>query len=140
MPVDNNAFQKNANTSLVANIIWKKKRSIIKEWALLGFSYNLLQNEKLDIENVWLCNPPRQIYEDVKRNYASDINEHTYEYPLFSDESLKQISDDYSKNVVGQTDIVNRILPEKVKKEFILVLVYNYGLNIKIEYILLALF
>ena len=39
----------------------------IQEWALMGFSNNVLENLQLKIDNVWLCNPPLSIYDDIKR-------------------------------------------------------------------------
>ena len=39
----------------------------IKEWALLGFSNNVLCHSKLEIKNLWLCNPPQKIYKDIIR-------------------------------------------------------------------------
>ena len=41
----------------------------IREWALLGFSNNILRHLKVEIQNLWLCNPPAKIYEDIKNNY-----------------------------------------------------------------------
>lgn len=40
----------------------------IREWALLGFSNNILRHLKVQIKNLWLCNPPTKIYEDIKKN------------------------------------------------------------------------
>ena len=41
----------------------------MREWALLGFSNNVLRNLKVNVKNLWLCNPPIKIYEDVVKNY-----------------------------------------------------------------------
>ena len=45
----------------------------IREWALLGFSNNILRHLKVQIKNLWLCNPPTKIYEDIKKNYDLSI-------------------------------------------------------------------
>lgn len=49
----------------------------VREWALLGFSNNILRNEKVVIKNLWLCNPPTNIYKDIIKNCKSElISEH----------------------------------------------------------------
>lgn len=35
----------------------------VMEWAILGFSNNILRHSKVEIHNLWLCNPPDKIYE-----------------------------------------------------------------------------
>lgn len=45
----------------------------VREWALLGFSNNVLRNLKVNVKNLWLCNPPIKIYEDIVKNYDKDI-------------------------------------------------------------------
>ena len=45
----------------------------MREWAILGFTNNILENLKVTVNNVWLSNPPKKIYEDICRNYDDDI-------------------------------------------------------------------
>ena len=45
----------------------------VREWALLGFSNNILRNLKVYVKNLWLCNPPIKIYEDIVKNYNKEI-------------------------------------------------------------------
>ena len=45
----------------------------VKEWALLGFSNNILRNLKVTIKNLWLCNPPVKIYKDIVKNFDKKI-------------------------------------------------------------------
>lgn len=45
----------------------------IREWALLGFSNNILRHLKVEIKNLWLCNPPTKIYEDIKRIMIKEL-------------------------------------------------------------------
>ena len=37
----------------------------LREWALLGFTKNILENLKVEIKHVWLNNPPQKIYDDI---------------------------------------------------------------------------
>lgn len=82
------------------------------EWVILGFSNNILENPKLAIKNVWMCNPPQQILEDVKRTYSgSRIKEHHMDYPPVTEESLQKIVIEYPNTIIGQPHIVKSILP-----------------------------
>ncbi len=45
----------------------------IREWAILGFSNNILRHPKVDITNLWLCNPPDKIYQDIVKNFDENI-------------------------------------------------------------------
>ena len=83
----------------------------MKEWAILGFTNNILHNLKVTIKNVWLSNPPKKIYEDVRHNYGDDIiTEHQTNYPPVTLESLKAIADGFNEAVIGQSQVVNQIL------------------------------
>ena len=83
----------------------------MKEWAILGFTNNILQNLKVTIQNVWLSNPPMKIYEDILRNYSKDmINEHHTKYPPITIENLKTIADGFNEAVVGQPQVIRQIL------------------------------
>ena len=84
----------------------------MKEWALMGFCNNILENLKLNVKNVWMCNPPQSIYEDIVRTYPKEkIIEHHTTYADVTEESLKKIANEYSENVVGQPHIIKSILP-----------------------------
>lgn len=81
----------------------------IKEWALLGFSSNIIQNKKVVIQNMWLNNPPLKIYEDIKKIYSS-ITECAYtEYPQMSIEKIKEMVDGYGEKVIGQKSVMVQI-------------------------------
>ena len=83
----------------------------MKEWAILGFTNNILQNLKVRIKNVWLSNPPTKIYEDILRNYNKDIiEEHHTDYPPITIENLKTIADGFNEAVIGQTQVISQIL------------------------------
>lgn len=73
----------------------------IQEWALMGFSNNVLENLQLKIDNVWLCNPPLSIYDDIKRTYGSIIKEHNTSYPEITEDALLKIATGYSSAVIG---------------------------------------
>ncbi|MFR6272584.1 AAA family ATPase [Blautia sp.] len=83
----------------------------MKEWAILGFTNNILQNLKVTIKNVWLSNPPKKIYEDICRNYGKEIiTEHHTDYPPVTIENLKTIADGFNEAVIGQSQVISQIL------------------------------
>lgn len=83
----------------------------MREWAILGFTNNILKNLKVTVNNVWLSNPPKKIYEDICRNYDDDIiTEHQTHYPPITLENLKKIADGFNEAVIGQSQVVNKIL------------------------------
>lgn len=84
----------------------------IKEWAILGFSNNILLHLKVDIKNIWLCNPPDKIYRDIKKTFDdSIIEEHKSEYKEISVKDMKNIADGYNDSVIGQPHVVKQVLP-----------------------------
>lgn len=83
----------------------------LNEWALLGFSNNVLENPKVDVRNVWLSNPPLKIYEDIKRYYSSNqIKEHYPEHSSISIDVMKQLASGYDGVVVGQNHVIQQVL------------------------------
>ena len=84
----------------------------IKEWAILGFSNNILLHLKVDIKNIWLCNPPDKIYRDITKTFDdSIIEEHKSENKEISVEDMKNIAYGYNDAVIGQPNVVKQILP-----------------------------
>lgn len=83
----------------------------MREWAILGFTNNILENLKVTVNNVWISNPPKKIYEDICRNYDDDIiTEHQTDYPPITLENLKKIANGFNEAVIGQSQVVNKIL------------------------------
>ena len=83
----------------------------MREWAILGFTNNILENLKVTVNNVWLSNPPKKIYEDICRNYDDDIiTEHQTDYPPITLENLKKIANGFNEAGIGQSQVVNKIL------------------------------
>lgn len=83
----------------------------IKEWALLGFSNNILENLKVKIANLWICNPPKKIYEDIINNYDNDIiQEHKTEYPEITMDHMKKMSEGFENVVIGQSHVMRLAL------------------------------
>lgn len=83
----------------------------IKEWALLGFSNNILQSSKEEISNLWLCNPPIKIYDDIVRNYNREIiNEHKTIYPIITIENMRKMAEDFNETVIGQPNVIKQSL------------------------------
>lgn len=83
----------------------------IREWALLGFSNNILRHLKVKIKNLWLCNPPIKIYEDVIKNYDKKIiNEHRTQYPQITVDSMQKMADNFDEAVIGQSHVIKKSL------------------------------
>lgn len=91
-------------------IIYTDDYGAMKEWALLGFSNNVLEHQRVKIHNIWLNNPPEKIYADVSRMYPDIISEKKAEYPNISTDSLKEIFLHYKDAVIGQDNVVIQIL------------------------------
>lgn len=83
----------------------------VREWALLGFSNNILRNLKVDIKNLWLCNPPTKIYEDVVKNYDKEIiTEHRTQHPEITLEDMRKMFEGFNDAVIGQPHVMKRTL------------------------------
>ncbi len=83
----------------------------INEWAMLGFTNNILQNLRVDIHNLWLCNPPKQIYQDIRRNFSEEtIDEHPAIYPEIELDALKKMATDFDSHVIGQSHVIKTAL------------------------------
>lgn len=83
----------------------------VREWALLGFSNNVLRHLKVDIKKLWLCNPPTKIYEDVIRNFDKDIIfEHRTKYPAISIEDMQKMASGFNEAVIGQPHVMRQAL------------------------------
>ena len=83
----------------------------INEWAILGFTNNILRNLRVNIKNLWLCNPPMQIYQDLLRNYKNVIIKETpTQYPDIEISSLKKMADEFNDNVIGQPHVIRTAL------------------------------
>ena len=83
----------------------------LKEWALLGFSKNILQNQKVDVKNLWICNPPTKIHEDILRNYDRKIivenRAQNYEITI---NDMKKMSIEFNDKVIGQPHVMEKVL------------------------------
>lgn len=83
----------------------------IREWALLGFSNNILRHLKVQIKNLWLCNPPTKIYEDIKKNYDKEIiTEHRTHYPDVTIDDMRKMADGFNEMVIGQPHVMKQAL------------------------------
>jgi len=83
----------------------------IREWALLSFSNNMLGNNKVNIKNVWMNNPPKKIYDDVIRNYPKNIiRELQSTYQSVSIEMLKEMAANFDSEVMGQDSVIKNLL------------------------------
>lgn len=84
----------------------------VSEWALLGFSNSILKNHKVEIENLYLSNPPTKIYEDIKKSYNEGIIcEIKVEHIPIIEEDIKYFVDEYNSVILGQKDVPKLIAP-----------------------------
>ena len=83
----------------------------IREWALLGFSNNILRHLKVEIQNLWLCNPLAKIYEDIKNNYDKGIiTEHRTQYSDITIDDMRKMADGFNETVIGQPHVMRQTL------------------------------
>ena len=83
----------------------------MSEWALLGFSNNVLKNNKIDVENIWLNNPPLRLYTDIKRTFPNEIiAEKEPDYKNLDIKNLKNIAEGYNSYVIGQNNVIIKLL------------------------------
>lgn len=83
----------------------------IREWAILGFSNNILHHPKVDITNLWLCNPPDKIYQDIVKNFDENIiKEHKPKYAAITFADMKKMADNYNNTVIGQPNVMKNTL------------------------------
>lgn len=101
----------NAKPMEVENLlIYTDDYGALREWALLGFTKNVLENLKVQIENIWLNNPPQPIYDDILRNNPGEIvQEHHRSYPELTDDSLRKMVTTFTKNIVGQDHVMKHV-------------------------------
>lgn len=91
-------------------LIYTDDYGALREWALLGFTKNVLENLKVHIENIWLNNPPRPIYDDILRNNPEEIvKEHHRSYPELTDDSLRKMVSTFTKSIVGQDHVMKHV-------------------------------
>lgn len=77
----------------------------------MGFIMNILRNLKVDIKNLWLCNPPIKIYEDVVKNYDKEIiQEHKTLYPEITIADMRKMSEGFDEAVIGQAHVMKQSL------------------------------
>lgn len=109
----------------------------ITESALLGFCKNILENTKFEISNIWLCNPPQKVYDDIRLNYDKSIIEETKnKYKKITVKTLQKIAKNFSNEIIGQSHVIANILPSiysltiyKDKKPAALLFVGGSGLG-----------
>lgn len=82
----------------------------IKEWAILGVSNNIFENQRICIDNLYLNNPPKKFYDDVKKTYSDIIQESSSDRQSLNIDILKDIASDYSSAIIGQPKVLNKLL------------------------------
>lgn len=92
-------------------IIYTDDYGGIKEWAILGISNNVFENPRVDIKNIYMNNPPKKLYEDIKRSYSDIIDECKSDRTTLDIEMLKTIANNYNDHIIGQPNVLRKILP-----------------------------
>ena len=66
---------------------------------------------KVKIKNLWLCNPPTKIYEDVLKNYDKKIiTEHRTQYPAVTIDNMRDLAEGFNEAVIGQPHVMKQAL------------------------------
>ena len=82
----------------------------IKEWAMLSFSSSILKDFRLDIKNVWMNNPPKKIYEDVKKHFPEQTADHSEDRKTVDLEVIKNVAAHFEERIIGQDAVKNKML------------------------------
>lgn len=91
-------------------LIFTDDYGALREWALLGFTKNVLENLKVQINNIWLNNPPQPIYDDILRNNPQEIiKEHHRSYTELTDDSIREMVSTYDENIIGQDHVMKHV-------------------------------
>lgn len=91
-------------------VLYTDDYGAIKEWALIGFSNNILDNDRVIINNLYMNNPPSKIYEDVSKKYKDIVKVKTSIFDSISLEKIKKIADDFNDYVIGQDNVIKQVL------------------------------
>ena len=78
----------------------------VREHVILNFA-NFLA--KMDVKNIYLHNPPRQISEQIKRLFPNTIVE-AQEYKSVTEETINVINENYNEIVIGQSGVKTQLL------------------------------
>lgn len=83
----------------------------IKEWAILGVSNNVFEDPRVRIKSIYLNNPPKKFYDDVKKTYPEIITEKPQQRPTLDLAILQKIAIEYNNEVIGQPKVLRKLLP-----------------------------
>ena len=78
-------------------VILSDEYSMVNEWVLYNIEAFL---NRFDIENVYLQNPPIQVYNRLIK--TENCLEKIYEYKKIDEKCVKEINEKFSKNIIGQ--------------------------------------
>ena len=83
----------------------------IKEWAILGVSNNIFENPRIRIGSIFLNNPPKKFFDDIKKKYPTIIDKRSSTRQSLDLCMLKEIANDYQNEIVGQPRVLRKLLP-----------------------------
>lgn len=78
----------------------------VREHVILNFA-NFLA--KMEVQNIYLHNPPLQISEQIKRLYPDTIEE-SQEYKTVTEEIIKTLNNQYNDTIIGQSRVKTQLL------------------------------
>lgn len=78
----------------------------VREHVILNFA-NFLA--KMEVQNIYLHNPPLQISEQIKRLYPDTIVE-SQEYKTITEEIIKTLNNQYNDTIIGQSRVKSQLL------------------------------
>lgn len=80
-------------------IIFSDEYSMVNEWVLSNLEAFL---SRFDIDNVYIQNPPNNVYERISKN--KECIEDKYKYLKINIKAVKEMNKEFSKNIIGQND------------------------------------
>lgn len=92
-------------------IIYTDDYGGIKEWAILGATNNIFESSRIKIKNIFLNNPPKKLFDDVKQSYSDLIEFLPSNRPSLNIEMLRDIASNYNNEIIGQPKVIRKILP-----------------------------
>lgn len=82
----------------------------IREWAILGFSNNILKHSRVNIHELWLNNPPNKFFSDLEKSYKEIIEITREDYQKLEYSDFSDIYKGFNERIIGQPNVITQIL------------------------------
>lgn len=81
----------------------------LNEWAINSF-FTLLNNSNIEIENLFLCNPPKKIRRDFEKKCKDKITYEKMEYLKINDNIIRKMYESCTQKIIGQDNAIEEIM------------------------------